>query len=125
MKLKTIFIFILFFTFNCSFARDITPVQIERSQEILQQEEALRRKIEQPQKVFIKEIILPQGCLIPKDELEQINRRFAGQWLSSKEIQELLDILAKAYQKAYRGSKPPRAACIIEEGKLIINFKEK
>jgi len=123
MKLKIIFIFTVLFAFSYSFAQNTISGQIERSQEILQQEEALRRKIEQPQKLFIKEIILPQGCLIPQEELEQITRNFAGHWHSLKEIQELLDILTKAYQKAYHDSKLPKTTYIIEKGKLIINFE--
>ncbi len=96
---------------------------LEAAREILQKEEALRQKIEQPQKIFVKEIILPQGCLIPKEEIEQITSNFAGHWHSLKEIQEFLDILTQAYQKVYHGSKPPQTIYVIEEGKLIINFE--
>ena len=123
MKLKIIFISILFSTFNYSIAQTITPIQIERAQEIVQKEEALRKKIEQPQKVFVKEIILPQGCLIPEKEIAQITGNFAGRWHSLKEKRELLDILTQAYRKAYPGSEPLQATCIIEESKLVVSFE--
>jgi hemolysin activation/secretion protein len=122
MKLKIIFIAILLFSFNSSFARDITPVQVEHSQEILRQDEALTRKIEQPQKVFVKEVILPQGCLIPQEEIEKITSNFVGHWHSLKEIQELLDILTQVYQKACPGSQP-QATYVIDANKLRVSFE--
>lgn len=124
MKLNTVLILILLLTFSCSFAQNITPDQIERSQEMLKEEEALRKRIEQPQKIFIKEIVLPQRCLITTEELKQVNLRFAGKWLSSMEIQELLDILTQAYQKAYPNNKSPQITYDIDKGRLMVKFGE-
>ncbi len=107
MKLNTLLILILLLTFKYSLAQNITPVQIERSQEILKEEDALRKKIEQPQKISIKEIILPQGFTISKND-----------------IQELLGILSQAYQKACSNNKPPETTYIIDQGNLIINFND-
>jgi len=122
IKFKVIFILVAFFIFKTCLAQDITPAQIERSQEIIQKEQALRQKIQEPQKVFVKEIILPQGCLIPAKEIEQITANFIGYWHSQKEIQELLDILSQAYQRAYSLSKAPQTTYILDKGKLRINF---
>ncbi|MFH1396948.1 MAG: POTRA domain-containing protein [Candidatus Omnitrophota bacterium] len=124
-KIKKIACLILLFTqLNPAFHRlsAVTVGEIEKSQQDIDKELSLRRKIEQPEKVFVKKIVLPQGCLIPKDEFERINRRFAGHWLTAQEIQELLDALTQAYIRVYPGSKPPNTAYVIEKGKLVINF---
>ena len=122
---RVIFILVPFFIFNPCFAQDITPVRIERSQEILQKEEGLRQRIQEPQKVFVKEIILPQGCRIPAEEIEQMSVNFSGYLHSLKEIQELLNILSQAYQKAYSLSKLPQTTYILDQGKLRVNFEKK
>lgn len=122
MRFKIIFVSIVLFASNHSFAQNINPDQIERSQEIIQEQEGLRQKVSEPQKVFIKEIILPQDCLIPKEEIERIIANFSGYQHSQKEIQELLNVLSQAYQKAYSLNKLPQASYILDEGKLKVDF---
>lgn len=115
-------ILVLFFAFKYSFAQDNTAAQVGRAQEILRQEEALRQKIDQPEKVFIEEVILPPDCAIPGEEFEQAVRNFIGHWHSPKEIQEFLGILAISLQKAQNSANLPNVSYNLERNRLVVYF---
>lgn len=120
--LKLTIVFILFFACKYSFAQENAGAQVGRAQEILRQEEALRQKIDQPERVFIEEVVLPPDCAIPQEELEQAIRNFTGHWHSSKEIQEFLNVLAASLQKAQNSADLPGVSYDLERNRLIVYF---
>jgi len=85
--------------FNYAFAQDITPIQIERSQEIIQEDKALRQRIEQEEKFFVRTIVLKGTLKLPEEEIKDIVPPFQGQWMTKEDIQQIIDALKSAYEK--------------------------
>jgi hemolysin activation/secretion protein len=72
---------------------------IQRSQEMLKDDKALRQKIEQEEKFFVKAIVLKGALKLSEEEIKDITVPFQGQWLTKKEIQQIIDSLKSAYEK--------------------------
>jgi outer membrane protein assembly factor BamA len=83
-----------------------TAASIERSQEILQEDKALRQRIEQGEKFFVKTIIC-KGCLrFSEEEIKNIAAPFQGRWMAKEDIRQIMDSLKSAYEK--KGIPPDR-----------------
>jgi len=111
-----VFGFILFSSCaaKISSAASVSTSSIERSQEILQEDKTLRQKIEQEEKFFVKTIIVKGVVKLSKEEIGGIILPFQGQWLTKKNIQQLIDSLTTAYAK--KG---------IETNRIAISYKLK
>jgi len=72
---------------------------IDRSQEMIRDDEALRRKIGQQERTFVKKIILKGGLKLPPQEAEELIAPFQGQWLTKEDILQLVDSLKSAFNK--------------------------
>jgi len=106
-------------------ADPLTVGQVERSQEILREEEALRAKIEKEEKVFIKKILVNGSLLLDKDEINEIILPFMKHWLDKTDIEQILGSFSQAYyQKGYAGL-PIKISYQINKNILIITIKEK
>lgn len=76
--------------------------QIERSQQILDKDLALRDRIEQGDKVFIAKIIVKGVTLLTQDEVKEIIKPFQKRWLSKEDIQQIVDDFTQEYyQRGY------------------------
>lgn len=96
---------ILFFLFlwwgakNICFAQTPPIGQIQRSQEILEQEKALREKLEQEEKIFIEKITIKGVTLLSAEQIKEIILPFKRQWLTKRDIEQLLEFIKQAYKE--------------------------
>jgi len=102
MRLSLILFFLFLPLETICFAEQPSASQIERTQEIIQEEEILRDKLKTGEKVFIKKIIVKGVTLLDEDEIKKIILPFQKHWLNKEEIQQILDAIGQAYkQKGY------------------------
>jgi len=118
-----LYILTLFFSLtfnNLCFAQPVS--QIERSQEILEQEKILREKIEQEEKVFIKKIIVKGTTQVSEEQIKEIILPYQKKWLTKNDIQCLIDSFKECYQKQVQ--EIPAISYKIEGRKLIIEVTQ-
>jgi len=78
MKIILTYICLFVLATGYAFAAPPTAGSIERSQEILQEDKALRQRIEQGEKFFVKTIIC-KGCLrLSEEEIKDITALSSG-----------------------------------------------
>lgn len=131
IKPKEIFALSVILFFLCSLIEargaafaQTSASQIERTQEMTQNEEVLRNKIEEPKKSFIKTIIVQGASLLSKDQIKEIVLPFQNRWLSKDDIQEIMRSLSAAYgQKGYQ-NQPAGISYEVKKNSLIISIKE-
>lgn len=127
MKRITVIILFLFCLIGNNpiicFAQAPTASQIERSQENLEKERALRETIERGEKVFVKKIIVKGITLLTGEQIKEIIMPFQKHWLTKDDIQRLLDLLRQAYQQ--KSQQIPTISYQVKERKLIISVEEK
>lgn len=104
------------------YAQRVTPSQIGRSQELIDIEIGMRKEIGQQDAAYFKEVVLPPGCAIAKDELERISCPYLSRRLSAEEVQALIDELALAQQKAAGIAVTPKASYAFDGDKLEVYF---
>jgi hemolysin activation/secretion protein len=90
---------LLVFPIAVSFAAPPTAGTIARSQDMLRQDEALRQEIEQGKKVFVEKIVLKGASKFSEKEIKDIISPFERNWLTKKDIQQIIDSLKAAYVK--------------------------
>jgi len=89
---------------------------IERSQEILREDQALRQRIEQEEKFFVKSIIL-KGCLrLSEEEIKDIITPFQEEWVTKGDIQQIIDALKLKYAKKGIGANHLEASYELKKG---------
>ncbi len=125
-----ILLIILFFIFlgvatgsNC-FAEPASASQIQRSQELLEMEKALREQIEKGEKILIKKIVVQGVTLLTKDRVREIISPLENHWLTRDEIQTVLDLLKEAYKQKGYPNQPAKISYQIKKRSLIIEVKE-
>jgi outer membrane protein assembly factor BamA len=123
-----LFLSFLFFSFLCPyntcFAETPTASQIERSQELLEKEQILKNKLEKKDKVFIKKITVKGVTILTEDKIKEIILPFQKHWLTKKDIQQILDLLAQAYKQEGYAGKPPNTSFQIKKSNLEIQIGE-
>lgn len=111
--------FVLVCISPCLAQRDAS--QMQRQQELLEQNAAMREQIETPQKVFVKTIKIEGADLLSEDEIKQVILPFQKQWLSKEDIRQIIDSLGQAYEKKGKGQ-PPEISSQLKEDTLILRF---
>lgn len=97
--MKTLIIlFFLFCALTPCFSQP-TPAQIERSQQLLDKEQALRSELEKGEKVFIKKIILKGVTLLQPEEIEAMLSPFQKHWLTKADIRQIQTVIEQEYAK--------------------------
>jgi len=125
MKSKIIFIFMLFFIFNYSFAQVQTPLsQIERSQELIDKEEGLRNKIEAPEKIYIEEITFEGASLLAEKEIKNLALPYEKKWLTKDDISQIINGLNELYRNKGLTGQLSDVSYQIKDKRLIIEVKE-
>ena len=76
----------------------INPSQLERSQEMIEREEALRSKLENQEKVFINKIIISGTTILSEEDLKAINLAYKRKWLTKDDIQQVLELIKQRYE---------------------------
>jgi len=98
--------------------------QIEKTQQDLEMERALRTEVEMGKKVFVKKIIIRGATLITEDQLKQIILPFEKHWLNGNDIKIIIDAIAADYkQNGYEGQ-PFKVSSDVKNGVLEINIEE-
>lgn len=123
-KTAAVPIFISAFTFfmlhygPAGFAEDTSASQVLRSQEILQEQEELLKRLEQKEQFFIKKIIVKGAQAIGKKELKTLLAGFKQKWLTRKDIDQLIKSIEGLYRKL---NKPvPEITYSIKKHTLIL-----
>ncbi|MCK9603872.1 MAG: hypothetical protein M0R66_05905 [Candidatus Omnitrophica bacterium] len=122
IKIGLILVF-LFFASNmgiiCFAQTSAAPLgQVERSEELLNKDEALRKKIEEPEKVFIEEIILT-GFTLSDDQIKEMISPYQKRWLTKNNIQDIIDLLREACQQ--KSGQAPEISFEVKGRQLIIS----
>ncbi|MGE5197115.1 MAG: hypothetical protein ACM3IL_01250, partial [Deltaproteobacteria bacterium] len=85
-------LFIILCLCSSSFAQP-SASQIERSQELLDREQALRQELEKGEKTLIKKIIVKGVRKLTKKQIRQIVAPFQKHWLTKKDFEEIIDLI--------------------------------
>ncbi|MCX5712238.1 MAG: hypothetical protein NTY47_04090, partial [Candidatus Omnitrophica bacterium] len=90
MKIYLIALFCCFTAYGSSFAA-LSPSQIEKSMQLIDQNKDLRGRIEQPQKSFVKEVIVTAPFALDKKAVEQAALPYKGSWITKDDIKQLIE----------------------------------
>jgi len=80
------------------FAEIPTPAQIIRSEELIQQDEAWRKKIKED-RFYISKILVKGVRALSEKDLREILVPFEKKWLTAYDIQEIIDRISDAYEE--------------------------
>ena len=120
-------IFIIFFVFmvvNQGFAQT-SASQAQRAQELLEKERVLSEKVLEPEKAYIKKIIIQGANLLDKDKVKEIIAPFLNHWLTYSDIQQILGLIEQAYQEKGYPGQPKNISYEVKKKKLFIRVEEK
>lgn len=124
--MNRVIFFILFFTlgfYSLCFSQSAIS-EIGRTEEIIEEEKALRKRLEEGRKVFIKKIIVEGVSLLSQEQIEQIMLPFQKHWLSKEEIQQIVDLIVQAYRQEGHRKQPAKIFYEIKKKSLEIQVEE-
>lgn len=98
--------------------------QIERSNELIEKEEALRKKLETPEKVYIEDILLEGAVALTKDQIKEITLPYQKRWLTKADIQQLIELVKEAYRQKGYAEKSTKISYKVKKKNLVIRVKE-
>jgi len=106
-----------------SFAQVQTSLsQVERSQELINENESLRKRVEGPEKNFIKEIILI-GINLSEKRFKELISPYEKRWLSKYDIRLIVDSLENALKKD--SGQAPEISYEVKGQQLILKAEAK
>jgi len=118
-----LFLLLIFFIQYPGFAQTSVS-QMQRAQDMLEKERALSQKLEEPQKIYIKKIMVEGALLLSADEVKRIVSAFEKRWLTKLDIERILEALKQSYKdKGYTGE-PLKISYQIKQKSLIIRVEE-
>jgi len=107
------------------FAAPPTSGTIDRSQDIIRQDEALRQEIEQEKKFFIEKIVLIGTSKLSSNEIKDITALLHGNWLTKKDFRQIMESIKVVYgRKGFNTSHLKITYDIKKSGTLEINVNE-
>lgn len=124
--MKRVIIWGLFFGlffFNFCFAQT-SASQMQRAEELIEKEEALRKELKEPKKVFVKNIIVEGVTLLSEDEIKEITAPFIKHWLNAENFEQIKELIKQSYQEKGYTNKPAEISHRIKKKSLIIEVKE-
>ena len=98
-KKVTFFILSLIFFLPKILFSEINASQVARSQELIQENEKLRKQIESEPRVYIKQVIITGSSQLSETELSEITFLFQKKWFLKKELPGIVDYICQAYKK--------------------------
>ncbi len=107
---------------QASFAQT-SASQIEKAQQDLEMEKALRTEVEKGQKVLINKIIVKGVTQLTEERIKEIILPFQKHWLTKDDIQRIIDSLQQSYQQ--KSQTIPTISYQVKGRKLIIDVQEK
>ena len=114
---------LIFFIRNPGFAQTSVS-QMQRAQDLLEKERALSQKLEEPQKIYIKKIIVEGATLLSPEEIKEIISPLQRRWLTKEDIQQIMESLRQAYQRKGYTKQPAKISYRIEKKNLIIVIED-
>lgn len=105
-------------------AKEPTAGELLKSQEALEKERNLRKRVEGEEKIFIQQIIVEGIKLIPQEKIKEITLPFEKKWLSKNDIHQIILLIQGAYKdKGYTLSEN-KVSHKVKKPRLIIKIKE-
>jgi hemolysin activation/secretion protein len=98
--------------------------KIQRTQDMLEQEKILRKKLEELQKIYIKEIAISGVTLLNDQEINTIISPFVKHWLTQEDLELIDELFMRAYAAKRQPEMPPKITYMFEDEKLIITVTE-
>jgi len=114
---------LIFFIRHPGFAQTSVS-QMQRAQDLLEKERALSQKLEEPQKIYIKKIIVEGATLLSPEEIKEIISPLQRRWLTKEDIQQIMESLRQAYQRKGYTKQPAKISYRIEKKNLIIIIED-
>lgn len=118
-RIFSLMVVILFFNFV--YAQPLP--QILKTEEEIEKEKTLRRRLEEPEKFYIKKIIFEGADSLTLKDLEQIKSFFEKRWLTKEDIDKIIANLKEIYL-AKNLALPSQIQYKIKKRQLIISIKE-
>ena len=103
---------------------EVSTGQILRSEEILEKEKALRQRLQEEEKVFIRKIKIEGITLLTEGQIKQIISPFQKRWLTKTQIQQILELIKEAYRKNSYQNQPKGISYQIKGKELSIKAEE-
>jgi len=103
----------------------VSPSQIQRSQEILEKEQALRKRIEEEDRFFVETITLEGATLISNEEIKEFTLPYHNRWLTKEDIEEIIQLVKQSYEQKGHAQDTLKIDYRIDKENLIINIIEK
>ena len=95
--IKPLIICLIVLAASYAFAEPPGIGSIDRSQEMILEDEGLRRKVGEQKGIFAETIVLRGDLKLSAQEAEILIAPFRGQWLTKEDINQLLDSFKSAY----------------------------
>lgn len=103
---------------------EVSTGQILRSEEILEKEKALRQRLQEEEKVFIRKIKIEGVTLLSESQIKEIISPFQKRWLTKTQIQQILELIKEAYRKNSYQNQPKGISYQIKGKELSIKAEE-
>ena len=123
---KTAVILVLFLTLGSfsSAKAQTSASQLQRAQDLLEEEKAIRLKIEEPQKKYIKSIKVEGAALLSQDKIQELTAPFFRHWLAQEDINIILNSIKQAYVQEGYPNQPVEIRYQLKGKVLWIKIKE-
>ncbi len=127
MNIRKIACLLLLFTqfnpaFHCLSA--VTVGEIEKSQQDIDKELSLRKKLEQGERYFITKIIIKGAFLIPEERIKEITQPYESHWLIQDDIQLIMNLIEEEYRKFGFSARISGISYKIERDSLTFEINE-
>lgn len=105
-------------------AKEPTAGELLKSQEALEKEHSIRKRIERHEKIFIEKIIVEGVKLVAQEKIREITFPFEKKWLSKEDIRQILSLIQGAYRDKGYALSENKISHKIKKPRLIIKIKE-
>ena len=103
-------------------AQDAPTAEVQRSQELIQEERAFRERMGGERRRYVEHIVV-KGVELPPEELEAILEPFQDAWVTTGDIDRLIELIREAAirhgYKKYRFG----ASYKMDEGTLLLTIE--
>jgi len=98
--------------------------QVQKTQQDIEMEKALRTEAERGKRVLIKKIIVKGARLITKDRIKEIILPFQKHWLTQSDIDLILNSITFAYREKGYQNQPEKILYQVKRANLEIDIVE-
>ena len=121
----TIALFLLL-SANLAYASQDTSMSvITKSQEMINDEKAIRERIDKDEKMLLKKAVIKGITLVGKEKITEILQPFKNHWISKDDIQAIIGSIADIYREEGRFERIEGISYKVNKNTLDIKVKEK